>query len=106
MLVAFLAADIGFVNFYDLVRATEAAGHLAFIHGFTDAMHHEPSGFVAAAYHAMHLQCTHSLLAGIEQVDREAPFAERYLATLAYGIDRDGELLAAGIALECAGTMG
>src|SRR5690606_35516787 len=46
------------------------------------------------------------LLAGAHQVHGEQPLVQRDLAALKHGADRDGKLLAAGFALQQAGTVG
>jgi hypothetical protein len=103
--IARLAADVGLVDFDDLVLTAESAGQLAFAHCLANAVHHEPGGLIAAAHHALHLERRHALLAAVEQIDRHAPLVQRDFGALADGVDRDGELLAAIIALKQAGPM-
>ena len=76
------------------------------LHGLADAVRHEPSGLVGDAEHAVQLVGGHALLARCQQVRRQQPLVERDLATLEHGADRDGELLAAFVALVEAGAVG
>ncbi len=47
-------ADIGFVGFYGFAFATKGAGGVCVLfHGLTNAVGHEPSGFIGNAQHAM-----------------------------------------------------
>jgi hypothetical protein len=98
------AAREGFVGFDEFPFAAERT-KFAFAHRLADAVHHEPSGFVAATHHAVHLKRGHALFAAVQQIDRHAPFAERDFGALANRVDRNGELLAAVIALKQAGSM-
>lgn len=97
-----LAADIGFIGFDDArgrVAAERAIGFVG-LHRFTDAMAHEPSGFVGDAEHTFDLLRAHALLAGAKQVIAEQPFVKRHLRAFKDGANGDGVLLAAVVALD------
>ena len=53
----------------------------------------------------MKLVGAHALLAGGQQVRSEKPLVERDLGALEHGANGDGELLAAGVALDSAGAV-
>src|SRR5271165_850304 len=89
-----LAADECLVSLNHLVLPAEATRHLSLAHCLADAVHHEPSGFIAAAHHAVHLKRRHAFLTAVEQVYRHAPLVERDLGALANSVDRNRELLA------------
>src|SRR5215212_6788011 len=93
--IRFLPANVGFINFNHLVLSAQSLGHLTFSHCFANAVHHEPSSFVTAAHHALHLQGADAFLAGIDEIDSKAPFVERNFATLANCVHGDSELLTA-----------
>ena len=52
-----LAADIGFIGFNNRTGAAKGTGRP--VHGFADAMPHEPCGLVGDAKHAVQLVGTH-----------------------------------------------
>ena len=68
-------------------------------------MAHEPRRLVADAEHEMDLMPRNSFLRSRHQEQRRQPFRERDFAFLKNGFDRDGELLAAGVAQIHAWTM-
>ena len=74
-------------------------------HRFAQTMAHEPSRFVADAEHAMNVMRRDTLLRSGHQEQHRQPFRERDFAFLENGLDRDGELLTAGIALIHAWTV-
>lgn len=68
-------------------------------HGFTDAVHHEPRGFVGDADHALDLLRAHALLRCSHEMRAENPLVQADLGALEHGADRHGKLLAAVVAL-------
>jgi hypothetical protein len=76
--VLLLPADIGFVGFHNAVR-TAQRGRVGRLHGFPNAVAHEPCGFVGDADHAGDLMGAHALLAGHKQVIDQQPLIERHL---------------------------
>ena len=73
-----LAADIGFIDF-DYCIGTAAEWTRGLVHGFADAVAHEPSGLVGDAEHTVDLMGAHAFLAGRQHVGREQPLVERHL---------------------------
>src|SRR5262245_45549845 len=53
VLVALFAANVGFVKLNCLARTAKRTSRLEIAHTLADAMHHEPSGLVRQAYHAV-----------------------------------------------------
>ena len=98
LLLAFDAADIGFVRFYNLA-STAHRGHANDAHGLADTMRHEPRGFEGDTQGAGKLIARDALFARAEQIDRLQPNAHLYVAILEHGADFHGELLAALVAL-------
>ncbi len=68
-------------------------------------MHHEPSGLVADAQHAVSLMGANAFLGSGHKEQRRQPFRERDFGTLENGLDGHGELFAALGALVEAGTV-
>ena len=97
------AADECFVSLYGLLKAAHLRSEIRLAHRFADAMHQEPRRFQADAKHPVQLMRAHSLFRRGKQVHRLEPDMEPDLAALHDGPDRNGELLAAGVALEEAG---
>src|SRR5665213_531535 len=104
VLIGLFAADIGFVDFNNLVRAAERAKP-AVTHGLTNAMAREPCRFVGQPEHAMDLVGADALLAANHQMQDQQPLVERDMRALKHGADRDGELLLAALALVDAGAV-
>ncbi len=112
MAVAFLVAlgalrrvaVVGFVGLYALAFPAHRRWREVF-HGFAQAMHHEPSGFVSDAERAMYFVSRDAVLAGIEHMRSHPPLCEGNFAALEHGSDRDGELLLALQTITKARTM-
>jgi hypothetical protein len=87
--------DKSFINF------DNAAELLAGIvrHSKTDAVSHEPRGFVGHAKHAVQLMAAHAFLGRTKKEYRLQPDIKRDLGTLEYGANGHTELLAAVFAL-------
>ena len=69
---------IGFVGLDGLSFATErAGGSYVFLHRLTNAVRHEPCGFVGNAHHTVQLVGRHALLAGGIQMKAENPLRQR-----------------------------
>ena len=107
LLNALQAANVRLVNFYRAAVAAHRRNEPASAHGLTQAMHQEPSRFVADAEHAVHLMGADALLGGRHEEQRGKPLGQRDFGALENGPDRDGELLAAGrfVALIHAATV-
>src|SRR5690606_9716487 len=88
---AILLAVESLVSLNDLAAAAKRAGLLRG-HGGTDAVRHEPRGFVAHAKHALKLLAAHAFLGRAEKVDRVDPLVEGNLGVLKNRPDRDREL--------------
>ena len=102
--LAAVRAPVGLVHFDDLTVATDARESVL-AHGLADAVRHEPSRLVGHAEHPVKLVGAHALLGSAHQVSGEHPLAQRHLRPLEHGSDRDGELLAARVALVDADTV-
>lgn len=98
MPVLLLAADEGLVGFDGLALSTKRT-KATFLHGFADAMRHEPSGLEGNAQGPVKLVGADALLAGANKVDRDQPITHGDMAGLEDGPDLDGKGLAARIAL-------
>ena len=75
------------------------------VHRFTDAVRHEPRGFVGHAKHALQLLGTDPLLGGAHKVGGVHPLMEGHLRAFKHGADCDAELHTAVTAEQQAGTM-
>src|SRR5690606_14671689 len=98
-----LAAYIGFIGLYSLVRAAERACRSRTVHGLADTMAEEPSAFIGHAQHAGHLSGAHTLLGSGHDMRGEQPFVQRDMAALHDGASANGELVAAIVAEEHSG---
>jgi hypothetical protein len=103
--VRFFAADIGFINLDNLVRAAQTAFRQFLAHPFADAVRHEPGRAVGAeTEHPPQLVRRDAFLAGAEQMRRQQPFMERDMRALVSGADRRGKGFLAALALVDAGS--
>src|SRR6516164_2549970 len=71
--IASLAADVGFVGFYELTLPAESARG-AIVHREPDPVRHEPSATVCHAEHSVQLMRAHPLLATSHQPKCQQPF--------------------------------
>jgi hypothetical protein len=101
--VMFLAAYVGRVRFNRAAVRAEQARRM--LHGFADAMGHEPRGLIGHAQHALKLFRADAFLAGRHQLHGLQPDVQLDLAALEHRPNRYGELLAAILALVKSGTM-
>jgi hypothetical protein len=98
--IALLAATVRFVGFDYCVWAGTVRIRRVGLHGFADAMAHEPRGLVGNSDHAADLMGAHALLGRDEQLINEQPLLLGNFRTLKDGADIRGVLLAAVIALD------
>lgn len=98
-----LAADEGFVSFDR--TAADSQDPTGGVHGFADAMGHEPSRLVLHAKRALQLVATASLFARADKVDRLHPLVQWDLAALKDCANGYRELFAAVLALVHAGAV-
>jgi hypothetical protein len=87
-----------FVSFDGFSNATKLANGPR-RHCKTNAVPKVPSGFHAAAEHALKLAGADALLAGAQQMDRLKPVAQRQMGVLENRALADSEFLAASVAL-------
>src|SRR5258708_6916776 len=104
--VVFLAADPRLIRFYDLVWAAERRSELGFAQALANAMAQEPCSLFRQAKEPTDLQRAHAFLARHHQMRSGKPLVQRNVAALVQRADRDGERLAAGVALVQAGARG
>lgn len=93
-----LVAPKGLVNFDRAAVATELAFGLD-VHGFADAVSHEPRGLVGDAKRAVELVGADALLGRAHQVRRQHPLVKGHLRALKDRADRH-RVLAAAVAAE------
>jgi hypothetical protein len=99
-------AEIGFIGLNDFALTTKRLKATC-AHCLTQAMHQEPSRFVADAQHAVDLMRANAFFGSRHKEQRGQPLGQRDFGTLEYGSDCDCELLTASrfIALIHAGTV-
>ena len=91
-----LAANECFIGF-DNAALTAKRGGFG-LHGFADAMGHEPCGFIGDFEIAAKLAGADAFLAAVHQGEGHQPLVERDFAVFKDGADRNRELLTARIA--------
>ena len=106
VLVGFLAANVGFVDFDHLARAAERASDFQVSHCLADAMPEEPRGFHAALKGPLKLAGRNAFLGRAEQIDGLQPYPHRNMARFEHSADLDGKGLAACVALAEANPVG
>ena len=67
---------VRFVGLNNLALAAHGRG-VQFVHGFAQAVHHEPRRFVRDAKVAMNFVGAHAVLARVEHMRGHPPFSER-----------------------------
>jgi hypothetical protein len=93
-----LSANIGFI---DLDRSTKRGLQRHRSHGKPDAMSKMPRRLVGLEPKIpLQLECRDTFLVAAHRMERLNPLAKRNVRAVHHGADRDGELLAAGVALE------
>ena len=106
-LVAGLAADVALIGLDNLMVAAERTGTLRSVNHdrrLAQTMEQEPRRLIAGADHPVQLMRRHARLARRHQASRQNPLGERDMRPLHHGPDRDGERLAAVLALVDAGA--
>src|SRR5437588_13106191 len=93
------ASDHGFVALNNLVIAADRR-RASWLHALSNAMAHEPRGFIRQSKHAGELQCTHALLARGHQISSHKPFAQRDMTSREDRAGANRELLPAIVAKE------
>jgi len=98
---ALLAGDVDFIDFD---RSFEHSGYWLALHRFADSTGQEPSRPVGTkAQHALQLQSRYTLFAGAHEVECLGPRRQGQVRIFHNRFNRDGELFAAGVALERTG---
>src|SRR3954453_17853657 len=97
MLVRFLAAHVGLINFHGFAFSAHD-GKMAVAHRFTQTMLHEPRGFVGNFQWAVKLMGADAFFAGRHQVGGLKPDVKLDVAALKNGADRDRKFTLAGAA--------
>jgi hypothetical protein len=93
-----LIPEKGFVNFHGSTIGAKRS-QVAFSHGFTDTVSHEPSGFKGYSEGSMKLVGAKAFLGSRQQIYGLEPEVHRNVAIFKDGSNLYGKLFAAGIAL-------